>query len=134
MAKCCKPVPGDDIVGYISLGRGITVHRSECPNVKTLARAPERFTPVSWAGSSRQSFRVEIAVDAWDRVRLLEDLSRTLSESGANIIVAHCQSEDQMVRNRFTVELGDVSQIKGLIGSLRGVDGVFDAYRVGPGR
>lgn len=134
MAKCCKPVPGDDIVGYISLGRGITIHRSECPNVKTLARAPERFTPVSWAGSSRQSFRVEVAVDAWDRVRLLEDLSRTLSESGANIVMANCQADDQMVRNRFTVELGDVSQIKGLIAALRGVDGVFDAYRVGPGR
>jgi GTP pyrophosphokinase len=134
MAKCCKPVPGDEIVGYISLGRGITIHRSECPNVKSLARAPERFTPVSWVGASRQSFRVEIAVDAWDRVRLLEDLSRTLSESGANIIMAHCQGEDQMVRNRFTVELGDVSQIKGLIAALRGVDGVFDAYRVGPGR
>jgi GTP diphosphokinase / guanosine-3',5'-bis(diphosphate) 3'-diphosphatase len=134
MAKCCKPVPGDDIVGYISLGRGITIHRGECPNAKALARAPERFTPVSWAGSSRQSFRVEVAVDAWDRVRLLEDLSRTLSENGANIIMAMCQSEDQMVRNRFTVELGDVAQIKGLIGALRGVEGVFDAYRVGPGR
>lgn len=134
MAKCCKPVPGDDIVGYISLGRGITIHRAECPNVKTLARAPERFTPVSWGGSSRQSFRVEVAVDAWDRVRLLEDLSRTLSESGANIVMANCQGDDQMVRNRFTVELGDVGQIKGLIAALRGVDGVFDAYRVGPGR
>jgi GTP pyrophosphokinase len=134
MAKCCKPVPGDEIVGYISLGRGITIHRAECPNAKALARAPERFTPVSWSGSSRQSFRVEIAVDAWDRVRLLEDLSRTLSESGANIIIANCLADDQMVRNRFVIELGDVGQIKSLIASLRNVDGVFDAYRVSPGR
>jgi len=134
MAKCCKPVPGDDIVGYISLGRGITIHREECPNAKALARAPERFTPVSWSGSSRQSFRVEIAVDAWDRVRLLEDLSRTISESGANIVIANCLADDQMVRNRFVIELGDVGQIKSLIASLRNVDGVFDAYRVSPGR
>jgi GTP pyrophosphokinase len=134
MAKCCKPVPGDEIVGYISLGRGITIHRAECPNAKALARAPERFTPVSWSGSSRQSFRVEIAIDAWDRVRLLEDLSRTLSESGANIIIANCLADDQMVRNRFVIELGDVGQIKSLIASLRNVDGVFDAYRVSPGR
>ncbi|HKZ75083.1 MAG TPA: TGS domain-containing protein, partial [Actinomycetota bacterium] len=134
LAKCCKPVPGDDIVGYISLGRGITIHRTECPNAKALARTPERFTPVAWSGSSRQSFRVEVAVDAWDRVRLLEDLSRAISESGANILTAHCNVEAQMVRNRFVVELGDVDGLKHLVGALRNVDGVFDAYRVAAGR
>ncbi|MEW6582929.1 MAG: bifunctional (p)ppGpp synthetase/guanosine-3',5'-bis(diphosphate) 3'-pyrophosphohydrolase [Actinomycetota bacterium] len=134
LARCCKPVPGDDIVGYISLGRGITIHREECPNAKALARAPERFTQVAWTGTSRQSFRIEIAIDAWDRVRLLEDLSRTMSECGANIISAVCQSEDQMVRNRFVVELGDIGAVKHLIAALRNVDGVFDAYRVSPGR
>ena len=67
LAKCCKPVPGDPILGYISLGRGITIHREDCPNAKALQRNPERFTPVSWGGANQQSFRVEIAVDAWDR-------------------------------------------------------------------
>jgi GTP pyrophosphokinase len=133
LARCCKPVPGDDIVGYISLGRGITIHRTECPNARALGRSPERFTPVAWTGSSRQSFRVEVAVDGWDRVRLLEDLSRTISECGANIVSAICQSEDQVVRNRFVVELGEVGEIKHLIASLRNVEGVFDAYRVSPG-
>ena len=67
LAKCCKPVPGDAILGYISLGRGITIHREDCPNARALKRNPERFTPVSWGGVNQQSFRVEIAVDAWDR-------------------------------------------------------------------
>src|SRR6266540_971055 len=77
LAKCCTPVPGDEIVGYISLGKGITIHRDDCPNVRALMRSPERFTPVEWDGTtSSKSFRVAIAVDSWDRPRLLEDVAR----------------------------------------------------------
>ncbi len=134
MAECCRPVPGDAILGYISLGRGITIHREDCPNVKALLRSPERFTPVSWAGSSRQSFLVELAVDGWDRSRLLEDLSRTFAEHGANIVGANCHTDDQMIRNRFTVEVGDIDSLRHLVSALRNVDSVFDAYRVTPSR
>src|SRR5581483_563343 len=84
LAKCCTPVPGDRIVGYVSLGRGITIHRDDCPNVRALRRQPERFTPVAWDGDGSQSFRVQIKVDAWDRPRLLEDVARTFAEHGAN--------------------------------------------------
>src|SRR5213596_2505349 len=100
LAKCCTPVPGDEIVGYISLGKGITIHRGDCPNVKALARQPERFTPVSWDGGASQSFRVQIAVDSWDRPRLLEDVARTFAEHGANIVSYGGTVEDQMARNR----------------------------------
>ena len=87
LAKCCTPVPGDAIVGYISLGRGITIHREDCPNVRALMRNPERFTPVEWeGGATTTSFLVQIAVDAWDRARLLEDVARTFAEHGANIV------------------------------------------------
>jgi GTP pyrophosphokinase len=96
-------------------------------------RSPERFTPVSWSGANRQSFRVELAVDAWDRTRLLEDVSRAISESGVNIITAQCQVEDPMVRNRFVVDVGDVETLRHLIAALRNVESVFDAYRVSPG-
>ena len=133
LAKCCKPVPGDPILGYISLGRGITIHREECPNARALLKSPERFTPVAWSGANRSSFRVELAVDAWDRTRLLEDLSRTLSEHGVNIITAQCQVEDQMVRNRFVIEVGDIETLRHMVTALRHVEGVFDAYRVTPG-
>lgn len=133
LAKCCKPVPGDDIVGYISLGRGITIHREDCPNARALMRSPERFTPVAWGGEARQSFRVELAVEAWDRHRLLEDISRTIAENGVNILGANCQVDDQMARHRFVLEMADTETLRHLTNQLRNVDSVFDAYRVTPG-
>ena len=83
------------------LGKGITIHRGDCPNVKALARNPERFTPVSWDGGASQSFRVQIAVDSWDRPRLLEDVARTFAEHGANIVSYGGTVEDQMARNWY---------------------------------
>jgi GTP pyrophosphokinase len=133
LAKCCRPVPGDPILGYISLGRGITIHRKDCPNARLLQRNPERFTDVSWEGEQETSFVVEIHIDAWDRHRLLEDLSRAFSESGANILEARCLSMPPMVKNRFVVELADTQSLKGAISRLRNTDSVFDAYRVTPG-
>ena len=106
LAKCCTPVPGDQIRGYISLGRGITIHRADCPNVKALMRNPERFTSVEWEGdTTSSSFRVQIAVDGWDRARLLEDVARTFSEHGANIVAYGGTVEDGMARNWYTAEL-----------------------------
>src|SRR4029079_11299417 len=112
LAKCCRPVPGDDIVGYVSLGRGITVHREDCRNLKALKKAHARITDVHWDGDNESSYRVELQVDAWDRTRLLEDLSRTFSEAGLNILEAKCATKHPMVRNRFVVELGDSQQLK----------------------
>jgi GTP diphosphokinase / guanosine-3',5'-bis(diphosphate) 3'-diphosphatase len=133
LAKCCRPVPGDEIVGYVSLGRGITIHREDCKNVVPLKKAPERFTDVSWAGDNRASYRVELQVDGWDRTRLLEDLSKTFAEAGVNILEAYCTTKHPMVKNRFVVEVGDNGQLKQCIARLRNVDSVFDAYRVTPG-
>jgi GTP pyrophosphokinase len=133
LAKCCRPVPGDEIVGYISLGRGITIHREDCPNAVILARDPERFTNVSWEGERSTAFVVEIQIDAWDRHRLLEDLSRVFSESGANILEARCLSSPPMVKNRFVVEVADTHTLKSAVTRLRNIESVFDAYRVTPG-
>ncbi|HZL04010.1 MAG TPA: bifunctional (p)ppGpp synthetase/guanosine-3',5'-bis(diphosphate) 3'-pyrophosphohydrolase, partial [Coriobacteriia bacterium] len=133
LAKCCRPVPGDPIAGYISLGRGITIHREDCPNVAALRKDPERFTAVAWESEGETAFRVELHVDAWDRHRLLEDLSRTFAEAGVNILEARCIVSDQMVRNRFVVEVGDAQGLNATVSRLRNVDGVFDAYRVTPG-
>ena len=132
VAKCCTPVPGDAISGYISLGRGITIHRKDCPNVKALMRNPERFTPVEWDGGATTSFRVQIAVEAWDRARLLEDVARTFSEHGANIVSYGGTVEDGMARNWYTSELGDVKELRGLLNALRNLEAVFDAYRMTP--
>jgi guanosine-3',5'-bis(diphosphate) 3'-pyrophosphohydrolase len=132
LAKCCRPVPGDPVLGYISLGKGITIHRDDCPNAKALKRNPERFTPVEWEGDGATSFRVELQVDGWDRTRMLEDLSRTFAESGVNILEARCTVDHPMVKNRFVVEVGDTQALKTCIQRLRNVDSVFDAYRVTP--
>jgi GTP pyrophosphokinase len=132
LAKCCRPVPGDKISGYVSLGRGITIHREDCKNVKALKKSPERFVEVSWAGDNEASYRVELQVDAYDRTRLLEDLSRTFSEAGINILGASCMTKHPMVKNRFVVEVGDTEQLKQCISRLRNVESVFDAYRITP--
>jgi guanosine-3',5'-bis(diphosphate) 3'-pyrophosphohydrolase len=132
LAKCCRPVPGDSIVGYVSLGRGITIHREDCPNVVSLRKDPERFVGVEWDGDAETAFRVELQVDAWDRHRLLEDLSRTFAEAGINILDARCTVTHPMVRNRFVVEIGDTRALDATISRLRQIDAVFDAYRVTP--
>jgi len=132
MAKCCTPVPGDPILGYISLGRGITIHREDCPNVRALKRNPERFTPVDWDGGITTSFRVQIAVDSFDRPRLLEDVARTFAEHGANIVSYGGVVEDGMARNWYTAEVADVKELRALLSALRNLDAVFDAYRVTP--
>ena len=132
LAKCCTPLPGDKIVGYISLGKGITIHREDCSNVKALRRNPERFTPVAWDGGASKSFRVQIAVDSWDRPRLLEDVARTFSEHGANIVEYGGHVEDQLAKNWYVAEVGDVKALRSLLTALRNVDAVFDAYRVTP--
>jgi GTP diphosphokinase / guanosine-3',5'-bis(diphosphate) 3'-diphosphatase len=132
LAKCCTPVPGDEIVGYISLGKGITIHRDDCPNAKALMKNPERFTPVEWEGGASKSFRVQIRVDSWDRPRLLEDVARTFAEHGANIVSYGGVVEDQLAKNWYTAEVGDVKELRALLTALRQVDSVFDAYRMTP--
>ena len=132
MAKCCTPVPGDGIVGYISLGKGITIHRDDCPNVRALQKNPDRFTSVEWDGGASQSFRVQIAVSSWDRPRLLEDVARTFAEHGTNIVEYGGHVEDQMARNWYVAEVGDIKALRGLLSALRNVESVFDAYRVTP--
>jgi guanosine-3',5'-bis(diphosphate) 3'-pyrophosphohydrolase len=133
LAKCCTPVPGDPIVGYISLGRGITIHRSDCPNVRALMRNPERFTAVDWdGGGPAKGFRVQIRVDSWDRPRLLEDVARTFAEFGANIVEYGGHVEDQLAKNWYTAEVGDVKDLRALLNALRNIESVFDAYRMTP--
>ena len=102
------------------------------PNVKALQRNPERFTPVEWDGAATQSFRVQIAVDAWDRPRLLEDVARTFAEYGANIVEYGGHVEDQLAKNWYTAEIGDVRSLRSLLNALRHLEAVFDANRVTP--
>jgi guanosine-3',5'-bis(diphosphate) 3'-pyrophosphohydrolase len=131
--QCCRPVPGDDVVGYISLGRGITIHRRDCPNLKALEKNPERITTVEWDSGAKMALRVEIQIEAYDRNRLLEDISRTLSESGICIIAAQiATARDNMVKDRFVFEVPTIDYLETVLQRIRRIDTVYDAYRVTP--
>jgi guanosine-3',5'-bis(diphosphate) 3'-pyrophosphohydrolase len=133
LPQCCRPVPGDDVVGYISLGRGITVHRRDCPNVKALEKNPERFAAVHWESMGKTPLRVEIQIEAYDRNHLLEDISRTLSESGVNILAAECRvGRNNMVKDRFVFEVPEIEYLETVLQRIRRIDTVYDAYRVTP--
>jgi guanosine-3',5'-bis(diphosphate) 3'-pyrophosphohydrolase len=133
LPQCCRPVPGDDVVGYISLGRGITVHRRDCPNVKALEKNPERLISVAWDPSTKAALRVEVQVEAYDRAHLLEDISRTLSESGVSIIAAQITTaRDSMVKDRFVFEVPEIAYLETVLQRIRRIDTVYDAYRVTP--
>ena len=131
--QCCRPVPGDDVVGYISLGRGVTIHRRDCPNIKALEKNPERLVSVAWDSRGKMPLRVEIQIEAYDRNRLLEDISRTLSESDVSIIGAQITTaRDNMVKDRFVFEVPDLEYLETVLQRIRRIDTVYDAYRVTP--
>ncbi|WP_026459368.1 RelA/SpoT family protein [Schaalia vaccimaxillae] len=133
MAKCCTPVPGDDIVGFITRGAGVSVHRSTCHNAMRLEELqPERFVDVSWdSDRSGLPFRVQIEIKALDRGGLLVELTKTLSDYGVNILsVSMSTATDQVSNGRFSFELADLGHLDAVLSALRRVDGVFEAVRL----
>ena len=133
LGRCCTPVPGDDIVGFVTRGQGVSVHRADCPNVKTLRREPERMIDVSWSGGKPTSFVVAIQVEALDRTRLLSDIATVLSDQHVNILSANSTTgRDRITRLRFAFELADITHLSSLLAAVKRIDGVYDAYRVVP--
>jgi GTP diphosphokinase / guanosine-3',5'-bis(diphosphate) 3'-diphosphatase len=133
LARCCTPVPGDRIVGFVTRGRGVSVHRADCTNVADLERDPDRFVPVDWSGDSGASFLVTIEIEALDRKHLLRDITAVLGDLSINITSAQVgTAKDRIARLRFTFELGDPSHLEESLRSVRRVSGVYDAYRATP--
>jgi GTP diphosphokinase / guanosine-3',5'-bis(diphosphate) 3'-diphosphatase len=131
LAKCCTPVPGDGIVGFVTRGRGVSVHRGDCVNAGPLLAAQERVVEVEWAPTAGSMFLVAIQVEALDRTRLLSDVTRVLSDAHVNILSASVTTtRDRVAVSRFTFEMGDPKHLGHLLGLVRGVEGVYDAYRV----
>lgn len=131
LARCCTPVPGDPIVGFVTRGAGVSVHREDCGNVVGLRAEPDRIVEVEWDVSSASVFLVQIQVEALDRSRLLSDVTRVLSDSHVNILSAQVTtSRDRVALSRFTFEMADATHLGHVINAVRRVDGVFDAYRV----
>ena len=134
LARCCTPMPGDPIVGFVTRGSGISVHRRDCQNVEQLQREPERIVPVSWAANAHTAYRVQIDVEALDRGGLLADITRVLADNHVNLISANIgTSRDRVVTGRFVVELAAVGHLDDTLASLRRIDGVFEAHRTTSG-
>ncbi|HSL15704.1 MAG TPA: bifunctional (p)ppGpp synthetase/guanosine-3',5'-bis(diphosphate) 3'-pyrophosphohydrolase, partial [Actinomycetota bacterium] len=133
LARCCTPVPGDEILGFVTRGQGVSVHRTDCPNAKALASEPERLMDVSWRPGRSTSFIVAIKVEALDRTRLLSDVATVLSDQHVNIISATSSvGRDRVTTLRFTFELGDIGHLSQILGAVKRVENVYDAYRVVP--
>ena len=133
VARCCAPVPGDEIVGFVTIGRGVSVHRADCANIGALGDTPERMIEVSWDLDYTGSFFAWIQVEALDRPKLLRDVTEIISDHGGNIQAASSATgRDRVAILRFEVQLSDPQQLERVIAETRRIDGVFDAYRLVP--
>jgi GTP diphosphokinase / guanosine-3',5'-bis(diphosphate) 3'-diphosphatase len=132
LARCCTPMPGDDILGYVSLGRGVTVHAATCTNARALeSRSPERFVEVEWTASGGKLFTVELLVEALDRTHLLSDITKTISDAGVNILSARVDTiEDRTALSRFAFRAGSVQHVEEVMRKIRSIPDVYDVYRV----
>jgi GTP pyrophosphokinase len=134
LAKCCTPVPGDAIVGFVTRGSGVSVHQADCHNVQSLLQEPERMIDVEWAPSSKSVFLVQIQVEALDRSGLLSDVTRVLSEYHVNILSATVTtSSNRLALSRFVFEMGDTTHLDRVLNAVRRIDAVYDVYRVSAG-
>ena len=136
LSKCCNPVPGDSIIGFVTRGRGVSVHRSDCPNAKDLLKEPERIIDVEWetTPSSQATYKMEVHIEALDRMNLLRDVAASLSEEGVNVLSSSTStSRDGMVRMDFLFEVSDVGHVEDILQRLYEIDGVFEARRAQPG-
>ena len=131
LAKCCTPVPGDNIMGFVTRGGGVSVHRTDCTNAASLQQQSERIIDVQWAPSPSSVFLVAIQVEALDRHRLLSDVTRVLADEKVNILSASVTtSNDRVAISRFTFEMGDPKHLGHVLNVVRNVEGVYDVYRV----
>ena len=133
LARCCTPVPRDDILGFVTRGRGVSVHRTDCSNAADLKRDPERLIPVRWDTTAQATFRVTVQVEALDRKHLLRDITTVLGDLHVNILGAQVTTQrDRVAYLRFTFELGDIAHLDHILEQVRRIEAVFDAYRVVP--
>ena len=134
LSRCCTPVPGDEIVGFVTRGTGVSVHQKDCVNVKSLLAEPDRMIDVEWAPTSSSLFLVQIQVEALDRSGLLSDITRVLSENHVNILSATVStSSDRLAISRYVFEMGDTVHLDRLLNAVRRIDAVYDVYRVNAG-
>jgi guanosine-3',5'-bis(diphosphate) 3'-pyrophosphohydrolase len=133
LARCCNPVPGDEIVGFVTRGRGVSVHRGDCPNARDLLKTPERIIEVEWDTGTATTYQVEVFIEARDRTALLRDVTTALAEGGVNVLSANIGTDRQGIANmRFLFEISTMDQLAPVLNRMRAIDGVFAADRMKP--
>jgi GTP pyrophosphokinase len=132
LSRCCTPVPGDEITGFVTKGHGVSVHRSDCTNLRHLLDSePERLVAVRWSPTEDSLFLVAIQVEALDRTGLLSDVTRSISDQHVNILSASVTTtRDRVAVSKFTFEMGDPKHLGHVLRAVRAIDGVYDVYRV----
>jgi GTP pyrophosphokinase len=131
LARCCTPVPGDAIEGFVTRGSGVSVHRTDCVNLLELRQQPERLVKVHWAPTGKSTFLVAIQVEGLDRPRLLSDITRVISDQHVNILSASLSTgRDRVAKSKFTFEMADPKHLGHVLSAVRTVEGVFDVYRL----
>ncbi len=131
LARCCTPVPGDEIIGFVTRGSGVSVHRTDCKNTEQLRSQPECLMDVSWAPDAKSLFLVQIQIEALDRSGLLSDVTRVLSEHHVNILSASVSTRsDRVALSRFVFEMGDPGTLEHLLNAVKRIEAVYDVYRV----
>jgi GTP pyrophosphokinase len=129
-SKCCNPIPGDDIIGYVTRGRGIAVHSKNCPNVENLLYEADRRIPVEWAGSAHAEFPVRLRIITEDRPGMLASITSIISETGANIRTFESGGEDIRARIEVALDVRDRKQLEHILARIKRIPGVFDIERV----
>lgn len=134
LSRCCTPVPGDEIMGFVTRGRGVSVHRADCANAAALSTQTQRVIEVEWDHDETATFVVSVEVEALDRSRLLRDVAQVLAEHHVNILTSGTQTgSDRVARLRFDFELADPGHLDSILKAVQRVDSVFEAYRLLPG-
>ena len=129
-SKCCNPIPGDDIIGYVTRGRGIAVHSKICPNVENLLYEPERRIPVEWAGENHATFPVRLRIFTEDRPGMLAAITSVISDNGANIRTFESGGESVRARIDVALDVRDRKQLEEILSGIKRIPGVFDIERV----
>jgi GTP pyrophosphokinase len=129
-SKCCNPIPGDDIIGYVTRGRGIAVHSTNCPNVQNLLYEAERRIPVEWAGETQATFPVRLRIFTEDRPGMLAAITSAISETGANIRTFESGGQDLRARIEVALDVQDRKQLERILSGIKRIPGVFDIERV----
>jgi GTP pyrophosphokinase len=132
IGKCCQPVPGDNIIGYITRGKGVTIHRTTCPNMQSLVEKDDRTVPVNWTVEVEEEFKVQLSILGEDRKNLLRDIAQAIANNNVNILNLDIKSKDKLAIGKIIVEVKNLPHLTRLINAINKIKGMISVERIEP--